>query len=623
MAPSKRGRLRVLLGAAPGVGKTFAMLVEGQKLASQGVDVVVALAETHHREGTEARLRSLEQIAAKRVTYRGTSFEEMDTDAVIARRPEVALIDELAHTNVPGGRHIKRWQDVEEILAEGIDVITNINVQHIDSLNDSIESLTGVAQRETVPDALVAAAESVELIDIDPELLRRRLASSDVLAQDVASAALSGYFTAEHIAALRDLALGWLDTHNLLNVSTRIRVSEKGRAPASIERVVAALTDAPEGEHVLRRAAQIAKASQAELIGLHARKPSESAEREPVWLDSQRRLLAELGGRYAEIAAEDVATAVLQFADAEHARQLVLGATRRSRLEELLHGSVINRAIRHAGPVEVHVIPAHRVPAAIEPAQKRRRPCRQRVPLPLRRRQVAWVLAIAAPAVVTLGLAPFHNSFGLAGALFCALVAVVGVAALGGLAPAALATVVGFLLADYFFTPPFHSLRVDRLIDVVALIAFVVTGGIVGYLVDVLARQGLQAARARATAESLARVVADVVVAAPDALGDLPGTLRRALDLTAVAVLRSTDSGWQIDAAAGQPIPQRPEEATRAIELSDRRVLALLAVGPSALDAHQLDAFVNELRLAGERYQLERIQLPDTESARSPEDDRG
>ena len=188
------------------------------------------------------------------------------------------------------------------------------------------------------------------------------------------------------------------------------------------------------------------------------------------------------------------------------------------------------------------------------------------------------------------------------------LVTVVGVAALGGLAPAALATVVGFLLADFFFTVPLHSLRVDRLIDLIALIAFTAVAGIVGVLVDVLARQGLQSARAQTAAENLARAIADAVVAAPDSLGDLPSTVRRAFDLTAVALLRRAGPDWNVESVAGQPVPGRPEEATRAVELPDHRVLALVATGPSAFDTRSLDAFEAELRHAGERYQLERIR---------------
>jgi len=222
---------------------------------------------------------------------------------------------------------------------------------------------------------------------------------------------------------------------------------------------------------------------------------------------------------------------------------------------------------------------------------------------------------------VTLGLAPLHSSIGVGGALFCALATVVGVAALGGIAPAALATVGGFLLADYFYTVPLHSLRVDRLIDLVALIAYVTVAGVVGILVDVLARQGLWASRAQAEAESLARVAAEAVATTPGVLGDLPGTLRRAFDLTGVALLRSVGSDWQVDASAGAQIPPRPEGATCSVELADHRVLALLAAGRDARETHLLLTFVAELELAGERYRLEHLQRPAARSAPAVDDE--
>jgi two-component system sensor histidine kinase KdpD len=575
------------------------MLAQGSALAAQGVDVVVAHVETHHRPDTESLLEGMEQIPPKGIDYRGTRFEEMDTDAVITRKPDVALVDELAHTNVPGGRHAKRWQDVEDVLEAGIDVITNVNAQHLESLAEAAESLTGTKQRECVPDAAIAAADVVELIDVDPRTLRRRLSEHGVMTPDMAERALGGYFTGEHLEGLRALAVGWLEDHDL-PAATSATVA---RPPG--ERVVVALTGDPEGEHIVRRAAQIAATTRAELVGLHARLPTRPDEEEPVWLESQRRLLAELGGRFAEVAADDVATAVLEFADAEHASQLVLGATRRSRVHELLHGSVINRAIRHAGTVEVHVLPPRHAPELTP----ERRPAGRlpRVPLPARRRQAAFALAFVAPSVVLFALAPLHAAVGLAGALFLALVAVAGVAALGGVVPAAVATVVGFVLADFFFATPLHSLRVDRVIDLVALVAYVAVAGMVGVLVDVLARQGLRSARAQAIAASLARLVANTVVVAPRAIDPLPSTLRRAFDLRAVALLRSAGGRWVVADSSGGPVPDRPEDATYAVELPDRSVLALVASGATGVDSGQLEAFVNGLHLAEERTQLERL----------------
>ena len=251
---------------------------------------------------------------------------------------------------------------MEDLLDAGIDVVTNVNVQHLASLNETVETLTGVAERETVPDTVVAAAESVELIDVDPRTLRSRLASSDVLAPGLADMALSGYTPPR---TLPPSATWRSDGWRTMVCSTRPgdpRRAATVRLPRAADGCVAALTGDPEGEHVLRRAPPISRRRRtAELVGLHVRGPSDLVEHEPDWLEGQRRLLAELGGHYAEIAAVDVASAGVEFADAEHARQLVLGAYRRSWLQELLHGSVVNRAVRHAGAVEIHVVPTRHV----------------------------------------------------------------------------------------------------------------------------------------------------------------------------------------------------------------------------------------------------------------------
>ena len=305
-----RGRLRVYLAIAPGAGKTYAMLAEAKRLAERGVDVVVGLVETHGRADTETMLAALEQIPLAQTSHRGSVFDELDVDTVLARRPAVVLVDELAHTCVPGSRHEKRWEDVQELLTAGIDVITALNVQHIDSLNDTVEAVTGIAQHETVPDAVVAAADEIEFLDITPQQLRARIADADVLRSDAAAHALAGFYTAERLAALRELVTGWLQQRGHLSAAPQIALS---RAPAAVasQRVVLALTGDPEGEHVLRRAAQIATTVGAELIGVHVREPTGLMEAEPAWLTGQRRLLGELGGHYTELAGIDVAAAVL------------------------------------------------------------------------------------------------------------------------------------------------------------------------------------------------------------------------------------------------------------------------------------------------------------------------
>lgn len=253
-----RGKLRIYLGAAPGVGKTYAMLSEGHRRAERGADCVVGFVEHHGRPRTEALLHGLEQVPRAQLRHRGAAFTEMDVDAVLARRPALALVDELAHTNVPGSRNAKRWQDVEELLRAGIDVVTTVNVQHLESLGDVVESITGVRQRETVPDEVVRRADQIELVDMDPQALRRRMAHGNIYAPDKVDAALSKYFRPGNLTALRELALLWVaDRADAYLQQYRgehgIRSTWQAR-----ERIVVGLTGGPEGRTLIRRASRIA-----------------------------------------------------------------------------------------------------------------------------------------------------------------------------------------------------------------------------------------------------------------------------------------------------------------------------------------------------------------------------
>ena len=588
-----RGRLRLFLAAAPGAGKTYALLAEGRRRAACGDDVVVGVAEPHGRPDTEAQAGGLEVVAQRLVTYRGATFEELDLPAVLTRHPRVALVDELAHTVVPGDRHDKRWQDVEELLEAGIDVVSCLNVQHLESLADRAQELTGVPVAETVPDALAAAADRVDLLDVGPEALRGRIAR--MYPSGTADRALAGYFRLENLTALSALGRRWMREHGFGGTAGLPSV----RGP-----IVAALAGEPEGGHVLRRAAQSAASGRAELIGVYVRQPSNLIEPEPPWLEGQRRLLAELGGRYAEVTGADVAMAVLDFALAEHAGQLVLGATRRTRAYEAMHGSVITRTIRHAGPVEVHVIPALQPPRHPLTAHLGLPPRRRRAELPPRRRLTGWLLAALAPVAISVALTPFRSSLGLAGALLCVLLAVVLAAVVGGLWPAAAATVTGFLAADFFFTVPYYSLRIDHAIDVAGLIVFASVAGTTGVLVDVLTRRGIQSAHSQAEADGLARLAAEALALGPGSRPEMAAALRRTFDLDAVAVLRRAGPAWQVVASSGAPVPATPEQAPFQAELADGDILILAGSGLTAQNARLLREFVTEMRLAGERIQL-------------------
>src|SRR6516164_2856507 len=358
MGSSDPGKLRIYLGNAAGVGKTYAMLCEGHRRAERGTDVVIGFVETHGRKHTEELVEGLEVVPRARLPYRGTMFEEMNLDAVLARKPQIALVDELAHTNVPGSRHPKRWQDVQDLLDAGIDVISTVNIQHLESLNDVVEKITGVPQRETLPDAVVRAADQVELVDMTPEALRRRMAHGNIYPPEKIDAALTNYFRTGNLTALRELALLWLADRvdeglQRYRVAHHIRETWEAR-----ERVVVALTGGPEGDTLIRRAARIvARAAGGDLLAVHVTRSDGLTGANPANLARQRHLVESLGGSYHQVVGDNISQALLTFARAENATQLVLGASRRSWLLAMLTGPGIgSRTIRDSGQIDVHIV---------------------------------------------------------------------------------------------------------------------------------------------------------------------------------------------------------------------------------------------------------------------------
>ena len=352
----RRGLLRVYLGAAPGVGKTYAMLEEGRRARDRGRDVVVGFVESYGRPRTQEAIDGLEVVPRKVISYRDRQFEEMDTDAILARHPQRALVDELAHTNVPGSRHVKRWQDVDELLDAGIDVITTVNIQHLESLNDVVERITGARQRETVPDDIVRAADQIEVVDITPEALRRRMVHGNIYGPDKVDAALANYFQIGNLAALRELALLWVANEvdaALEDYRARHGITDPWETR---ERIVVGLTESPHNDDLIRRSARLAQRLRGELLGVHVRRGQGLVDKQGDRLAGHRQLLDDLGGEYHEVVGDDVASALVDFARAQNATQLVIGSSRRSRWAELVHGSVINRVIRRAGPINVQVM---------------------------------------------------------------------------------------------------------------------------------------------------------------------------------------------------------------------------------------------------------------------------
>ncbi|MET1001986.1 MAG: DUF4118 domain-containing protein [Acidimicrobiia bacterium] len=596
-----RGTLRIYLGAAPGVGKTFAMLNEGRRRHDRGTDVVVGFIETHGRHKTGEQIGDLEVVPRRSLEYRGSTFEEMDVDAILARHPTQVLVDEYAHTNVPGSRNEKRWQDVEELLNAGIDVISTLNIQHLESVNDVVERITGVAQRETIPDAIVRKADQLELVDMSPEALRRRMAHGNIYKPEKIDAALANYFRPGNLAALRELALLWVADRvdeSLEDYRERHGITEPWETR---ERVLVAITGAPGTEALIRRAARMAQRAHGELLGLHVSTADGLAGPRSENLARHRQLVADLGGEYHEAVAADVAAALAEFARAENCTQLVLGASRRSRWNELVRGSVINRTVRLAVPIDVHVI-SHE-PADTEEALPPRRPHRGlRSPLSRRRQVAGWLLAAIGLPVLTFLLVQIRADVGLETVLLLFLSLVVAVGAIGGVLPGLAAAVVGFLTVNWYFTPPIHTWTVSEGENLVALIVFVVVSAVVSGLVDLAARRSLEGKRARAEAETLARLTADA--SSPDPLHALVHGLRSAFRLRAVAVMTRAEGAWIVEAADGDPVPASPDDGDLVEEIGPGAVLVLDGATLTADDRRVLNAFAAQLAAVRERARL-------------------
>ncbi|MBV9412583.1 MAG: sensor histidine kinase KdpD [Acidimicrobiia bacterium] len=600
-----RGTLRIYLGAAPGVGKTFAMLNEGRRAQERGTDVLVGYVETHGRAHTAEQIGGLEVVPRKVMEYRGATFEEMDLDAILARHPDRVLVDELAHTNVPGSRNEKRWQDIDDLLNAGINVISTVNIQHLESLNDVVENITGIQQRETVPDGWVRGADQIELVDMTPEALRRRMAHGNIYKSDKIDAALGNYFRVGNLAALRELALLWLADRVEESLDAyRERHGITGPWETK-ERVVVALTGAPSGDDLIRRAARMASRSRGELLGVHVQSDDGLSGPTGGALDRQRRLLEELGGRYHEVVGGDVARALVQFAKAENATQLVMGASRRSRWAELTRGSVITPVVREAaGALDVHVISTE---GATEGVSLRTPAWFRLAPLSRGRQFTGFLLAIVGLPVLTFVLSQFRSHLGFQNVLLIFLLFVVATTTIGGIWPGILASVGGFLLLNWFFAPPIHTFTIGNTRDLLALIAFLVIAGVISALVNQVERRAADAARASARANALGHMTGTVLENA-DPLPELAAELVSAFRLEGASVLVGSDGeGWHTMTAAGEHPPDAPEEGSLTLPLSDDASLVLSGGELRAEDREVLRAFANQLAvaLAGRRLQAE------------------
>ena len=475
-----RGRLKVFFGAAPGVGKTYAMLEAARALRAGGADVVVGWLETHGRAETAALAEGLPALAPRAAELRGVTLRELDLDAALARRPGVLLLDELAHTNAPGGRHAKRWQDAEELLEAGIDVWTTLNVQHLESVNDLVQRITGVTVRETVPDHLLDEADAVEFVDLPPGELLRRLGEGKVYVPDQAARAVQQFFREGNLTALRELALRRTAEH----VDAAVRGYRLDHAieetwPVA-ERVLVCIRPNPESPRLVRGARRLATRLRAEWIAVWVESPGQPAlsAEERRHLANAFALAEQLGAQTATITGPSVSEAVLRFARERNVSKLVLGKPAHPRWRDRLRGSLVDDLVRASGELDVFVIAGETGDAA-EAARARRSPPR------------GYLFAGAVVVGATLVSIPLAAVLDKLNLVMIYLLGVVLVATRYGRGPSTLAAVAGVAVFDFFFVPPHLTFAVS---DTQYVVTFAVML-IVGILVSTLA------ARVKDTAE--------------------------------------------------------------------------------------------------------------------------
>ncbi|MFG2602869.1 ATP-binding protein [Streptomyces sp. NPDC048514] len=597
-----RGKLRIYLGAAPGVGKTYAMLSEAHRRIERGTDCAVAFVEHHHRPRTEVMLHGLEQIPRKEIEYRGGGFTEMDVDAVLRRSPAVALVDELAHTNVPGSRNAKRWQDVEELLAAGIDVVSTVNIQHLESLGDVVESITGVRQRETVPDEVARRADQIELVDMSPEALRRRMAHGNIYKPDKVDAALSNYFRPGNLTALRELALLWVADRADAYLTEYRSEHHVSTIWGSRERIVVGLTGGPEGRTLIRRAARLAeKGAGGGVMAVYISRSDGLTAASPKELADQRTLVEDLGGTFHQVVGDDISAALLDFARGVNATQIVLGVSRRRSWQYIFGPGVGATVAVDSGPdLDVHLITHD------EAGKGRGLPVAHGARLGRSRVIWGWLVGVLGPALLTSLLTNATPDVGLANDMLLFLTLTVASALLGGLFPALAAAVVGTLLLNWYFTPPIHTLTIADPKNIVAIAIFVGVAVSVASVVDLAARRTHLAARLRAESEILSFLSGNVL-RGETTLEALLVRIRETFGMESVALLERTGetAPWTCAGSVGPQPAKVPEDADVDVPVGDHMALSLRGRVLPAADRRVLAAFAAQAAVVLDRQRLQ------------------
>ncbi|WP_232004704.1 sensor histidine kinase KdpD [Mycobacterium sp. ACS1612] len=560
---TKRGELRIYLGAAPGVGKTYAMLGEAHRRLERGTDLVAAVVETHGRKKTADLLSGIETVPPKYIEYRGKLFGELDVEAVLRRQPHVVLVDELAHTNTPGSRNPKRWQDVEELLDAGITVISTVNVQHLESLNDVVTQITGIEQQEKVPDEVVRSADQIELVDITPEALRRRLAHGNVYAPERVDAALSNYFRPGNLTALRELALLWLADQVDAALEKYRQENQITDTWEARERVVVAVTGGPESETLVRRASRIASKSSAELMVVHVVRGDGLSGVSAPHMGRVRELAISLGATLHTVVGDDVPGALLDFARDENATQLVIGTSRRSRWARIFDEGIGAAVVQQSGKIDVHMVTHDQ---AVRGSVWSRM-------TPQQHHAMSWLAAVVVPSAICAVIVYLIDPYlGIGGESAIFFVGVLIVALLGGVAPAALSALLSGLLLNYFLVAPRYTFTIAEPDSAVTVVVLLLVAVAVAALVDGAASRAREARRASQEAELLALFAGSVLRGAN--LNALLERVRETYSQRAVSLLRE---GAGIVGCVGTDPCVDVDTADTAVEVGDDEFWLLMA----------------------------------------------
>ncbi|MBM6592520.1 sensor histidine kinase [Microvirga pudoricolor] len=492
-----RGRLKVFLGAAPGVGKTYEMLMEAAAKRNEGIDVVIGVVETHGRRETQALVEGLEILPRRTLDYKGHRLEEMDLDAILKRRPELVLVDELAHTNADGSRHPKRYMDVEELLAAGIDVFTTMNVQHVESLNDVVAQITRIRVRETVPDAILERADAIEVIDITPEDLIQRLNEGKVYVSQTAQRALTHYFSPGNLTALRELALRRTAQRVDAQLLDHMQANAIPGPWAAGERILVCIDDAPGSEALVRYARRMTERLQARWTVLHVETAASLRRVEAAndRINETLRLAERLGGEAVTIPGRDVSGEVVRYAETHNATHIIIGKPAKSRFQEMMWGSVTHEIIRQAGNISVHVIALGNSDSA--PSRRSFQPPRSELAARSYAISATFVLGALALGIVLDRFLDVQNI------ALVFLTAILGASVTFGLWPGLYASLLSVLAFNFFFLPPVQTFTIADPENVLALFFFILVALIASNLTARVRSQAIVARQRAKTTEDL------------------------------------------------------------------------------------------------------------------------